>query len=95
MDVAFFFFQDLLYFWLCWVFFFCMWAFPNCREQGLFSSSKQCAGFSLLWLLLLQSTGFRRMDSVVVAQELSGSAACGIFLDQGSNPCPLHWQADP
>ena len=20
--------------------------------------------------------------------------ACGIFLDQGSNPCPLHWQAD-
>ena len=24
----------------------------------------------------------------------SCSAACGIFLDQGSNPCPLHWQAD-
>ena len=22
------------------------------------------------------------------------SAACGIFPDQGSNPCPLHWQAD-
>ena len=22
------------------------------------------------------------------------SAACGIFLDQGSNPCPLHWQVD-
>ena len=22
------------------------------------------------------------------------SEACGIFLDQGSNPCPLHWQAD-
>ena len=21
-------------------------------------------------------------------------AACGILLDQGSNPCPLHWQAD-
>ena len=20
--------------------------------------------------------------------------ACGIFPDQGSNPCPLHWQAD-
>ena len=31
--------------------------------------------------------------SVVVAHELSCSAACGIFLDQGSNPCPLHWQA--
>ena len=24
----------------------------------------------------------------------SCSAACGIFLDQGSSPCPLHWQAD-
>ena len=24
----------------------------------------------------------------------SRSAACGIFPDQGSNPCPLHWQAD-
>ena len=22
------------------------------------------------------------------------SAACGILPDQGSNPCPLHWQAD-
>ena len=22
------------------------------------------------------------------------SVACGIFPDQGSNPCPLHWQAD-
>ena len=22
------------------------------------------------------------------------SAACGIFPDQGSNPCPLHWPAD-
>ena len=20
--------------------------------------------------------------------------ACGVFLDQGLNPCPLHWQAD-
>ena len=26
--------------------------------------------------------------------ELGCSAACGIFPDQGSNPCPLHWQAD-
>ena len=22
------------------------------------------------------------------------SVACGIFLDQGSNPCLLHWQVD-
>ena len=24
----------------------------------------------------------------------SCSETCGIFPDQGSNPCPLHWQAD-
>ena len=24
----------------------------------------------------------------------SCSSACGIFLDNGLNPCPLHWQAD-
>ena len=29
-----------------------------------------------------------------MAHGLSCSAACGIFLDQGSNPCPLHWQVD-
>jgi len=28
--------------------------------------------------------------SVLVTHRLSCSAACGIFLDQASNPCPLH-----
>ena len=32
--------------------------------------------------------------SAVVAHGLSCSTARGIFPDQGSNPCPLHWQAD-
>ena len=32
--------------------------------------------------------------SVVVAHGLSCSKACGIFPDQGPNPCPLHWQVD-
>ena len=32
--------------------------------------------------------------SVVVVHRLSCSAACGIFLDQGSNLCLLHWQED-
>ena len=32
--------------------------------------------------------------SAVVAHRLSCSAACGIFLDQGLNPCPLNWQVD-
>ena len=34
------------------------------------------------------------MGSVVVAHRLSCSLTCRIFLDQGSNPCPMHWQVD-
>ena len=50
----------------------CMWAFSSCSEQVY--SSLQCAGFSLLWLLSLRSTGSRQAGfnsygegSVVVA----------------------------
>ena len=57
-------------------------------------SSSRCVGLSLSRPFLLQSTGSRRAGSVVVAHGPSRSAACGIFPDQGSNPCPLHWQAD-
>ena len=39
----------------------------------------------LQWLPLLGSSTV----SVVVAYGLSCSKACGIFLDQGWNPCPL------
>ena len=57
-------------------------------------SSSRCAGLSLSWLLLLRSTGSRRAGLVIVAHGPICFAACGIFPDQGSNPCPLHWQAD-
>ena len=62
----------------------------RCRDR----SSSRCAGLSLSRSLLLRSTGSRRAGSVVVTHGPSCSAACGIFPDQGSNPCPLHWQAD-
>ena len=32
--------------------------------------------------------------SVIVVCGLSRTEACGIFRDQGSNPCLLHWQVD-
>ena len=57
-------------------------------------SSSRCAGLSLSQPLLLWGTGSRRAGSAVVAHGPSCSAACGIFPDQGSNPCPLHWQVD-
>ena len=41
--------------------------------------------------------GIRALEcgSVVVVLGLSCPAACGIFPDQGLNPCPLYWQAEP
>ena len=81
-----------IYLWLCWV-------FVSVRGLSLVAasgghSSSRCAGLSLSRPLLLQSTGSRRAGSVIVAHGLSCSVACGIFPDQGSNPGPLHWQAD-
>ena len=57
-------------------------------------SSSRCMGLPPSRPLLLRSTGSRRAGSVIVAHGPSCSAACGIFPDQGSNPCTLHWQAD-
>ena len=81
-----------IYFWLCWV-------FVSVRGLSLVvasggHSSSRCAVLSPSRPLLLRSTGSRRAGSVIVAHGPSCSAACGIFPDQGSNPCPLHWQED-
>ena len=81
-----------IYFWLCWVFA-PVRGLPPVAASGGHSSSR-CAGLSLSRPLLLRSTGSRRAGSAVVAHGPSRSVACGIFPDQGSNPCPLHWQAD-
>ena len=48
-----------------------------------------CGGFSCCGARALGARA-----SVFAAHRLSCSAACGIFPDQGLNPCPLHWQAD-
>ena len=81
-----------IYSWLCWVFV-SAWRLSPVVASGGHSSSRW-AGLLLSWPLLLRSTGSRRAGSVVVAHWPSCSVACGIFPDQGSNPCPLHWQAD-
>ena len=38
--------------------------------------------------------GLQSTDSVVVVHRLSCFMVCGIFLNQGSNLCLLHWEAD-
>ena len=81
-----------IYLWLCWVFV-SVRGLSLVVASGGHSSSRR-AGPSLSRPLLLRSTGSRRAGSAIVAHGPSCSAACGIFPDQGSNPCPLHWQAD-
>ena len=81
-----------IYLWLCWVFVSVRGLSPVAASGG--HSSARCAGLSVSRPLLLRSTGSRRAGSVVIAHGPSCSAACGILPDQGSNPCPLHWQAD-
>ena len=81
-----------IYFWMCWVLVSVQGLSPVAASGG--HSSSRCTGLSLSRPLLLRSTGSRRAGSAVVAHRPSCSAACGIFPDQGSNPCPLHWQAD-
>ena len=65
------------------------------------AGASHCSGFSCCGAQALGARasvvvarGPESAGSVVVVHGLSCPAACGIFPDQGSNPCPLHWQAD-
>ena len=87
-----FFLNWLIYLWLCWVFV-SVRGFSLVVASGGHSSSR-CVGLSLSRPLPPRSTGSRRAGSAAVAHGPSRSAARGILPDQGSNPCPLHWQAD-
>ena len=88
---SFFYINLFIYFWLCWVFVSVRGLSPVVESWG--HSSSRCAGLSLSRPLVAEHSS-RRASSVVVAHGLSCSMACGIFPDQGSNPCPLHRQAD-
>ena len=89
-----FFFKFILfiYLWLCWVLV-PVWGLSPVVASGGHSSSQR-VGLSPPRPHLLRTTGSRRTGSATVAHGSSRSAACGILPDQGSNPCPLHWQAD-
>ena len=95
------------------LFFGCAAHVPLLVAVGRGYSLLQRPGFSLQWLLLLWSTGYRHLDfssygmwaqelwfmgsrvsaGSGVVHRLSCSRACGIFLDQGSNQCPLLWDS--
>ena len=71
-----------IYFWLRLGLQCCMRAFSSCGERGPL--------FLAVHVLLIA------VASLVAERGLSACrlSSCGIFLDQGSNPCLLHWQAD-
>ena len=99
LEVLFFFFLNWVYLFYLFIYLWLCWVFISVRELSLVvasggHSSLRCAGLSLSRPLLLRSTGSRCAGSVIVAYGPSCSAACGIFPDQGSNPCRLHRQAD-
>ena len=90
--VFFFLIHLFIYFWLHWVFGTAHGLSLLVESRGYSSCgawASHCGGFSCCGA---QALGARA--SVIVAHGLSCSTACGIFLDQGSNLCPLHWQVD-
>ena len=67
---------------------FCARAFSSCGKRGpLFIAVR---GPLTIAASLVAEQGSTRAGSVVVAHGPSCSAACGIFPDQGLNPCPLN-----
>ena len=71
--------------WLRWVF---------VAEYGLSPVAERGAALVVLrWLLLLLNAGSRGKAWALWCRALVSRSTCGI-LDQGFNPCPLHWQAD-
>ena len=57
-----------------------------------------CTGFSFPWILSCEAEALGAWASVVAVHglrrhRLSHATACGIFPDQVSNLCPLHWKA--
>ena len=73
--------------------------FSSCDERGLLCSCSAWAslvaehGFQGTLASVVEAPGLQSTGSVVVVHRLSCSSACGIFLDQGSNLCLLHWQS--
>ncbi|XP_060163034.1 polycomb protein SCMH1 isoform X6 [Globicephala melas] len=62
-------------------------------SRGVLNGSNGSRDMGSFWKLN-HSRGSRRAGSAAMAHGPSCSAACGILPDRGTNPCPLHRQAD-
>ena len=94
-----FFFKKLLFIYLLVCFWPC-WVFTAVHGFSLAVTSRSCsliAVHGLLFAVVSLAVGIRLQGVwalVAVAHSLSCPTACGISLDQGSNPHPLCWQVD-
>ena len=77
----------LFLFWLCWALATACRPPANCREQGSVVRMGRAVPFVAYGLLDTR-------DSAPTAYRPSCPVAYGILLDQGSNLCPLQWQAN-
>ena len=75
--------------------------FSSCAEQGRLASCgvrvSHCSGFSCCGAEAAGCTGLGSRSSWALEHRLNSCgtrAWCGIFPDQGSNPCLLHFQVD-
>ena len=71
---------------------FCARAFSSCGKWGPLFIAVHGPLTIAASLVAEHRLQMRRLSNC--GSRASCSAACGIFPDQGSNPCPLHWQAD-
>ena len=70
------------------------WIYLFLAVLGLYcyvSTFSSCSAWTSCCFSCWRAQALGRMGSVVVAHGLSCPMAYGIFLDQGSNLCPLHW----
>ena len=79
---------SVLYLWLCWVFVCHERAFWSFSERGLLSSFGVRASIVDTWFRPLGCSSCRTRASVACLR------SCGIFPDQGSNPCALLRRVD-
>ena len=71
------------------------WVFLAAHELSLFAGSRNDSLVVPVASLVAEHGLWGSWASVVVEQGLlSCSVACGIFPEQGSYLCPLHWQVD-
>ena len=93
-----------IYFWLHWFFIAACGLFLVLVSGGysLVAACGLTAVASLVaehrlygaWASVVVTRGLYSTGSIVMVHGFSCLVTCGIFSDQGSNPCPLHWQAD-